>query len=303
MEGSAEEAERVHAFLERYRLPGLVDIHTHFMPERVLIKVWEYFEDLDGHPHLSHIEWPIHYRGEEADRLATLRSFGVRRFTSMLYPHKAGMATWLNAWAAAFATANPDCAQTATFFAEPGAPDYVAAAIEGGAEVFKCHVQVGGFDPADRVLDGVWGQLAEARLPTVIHCGSGPERGRHTGPGPIRVILRRHPRLRLVIAHMGMPEYAEFLAIAEQYEEVSLDTTMVFTEFIEAIMPFPKELVPRLRDLADRVVLGSDFPNIPYPFITQLEALARLELGDRWLRAVCWDNGVHLLGAGSRDMK
>ena len=42
-------------------------------------------------------------------------------------------------------------------------------------------------------------------------------------------------------------------------------------------------------------VLGSDFPNIPYPYAHQLEALDRLELGDDWLRAVLWHNGARLM--------
>jgi hypothetical protein len=48
--------------------------------------------------------------------------------------------------------------------------------------------------------------------------------------------------------------------------------------------------------MADRILLGSDFPNIPYPYLHQLEALARLDLGTAWLRAVCHDNAVRLLG-------
>ncbi len=51
-----------------------------------------------------------------------------------------------------------------------------------------------------------------------------------------------------------------------------------------------------LGDLGDRVVLGSDFPNIPYPYVEQLDALARFGLGDDWLRVVCWTNGARLLG-------
>ncbi len=34
------------------------------------------------------------------------------------------------------------------------------------------------------------------------------------------------------------------------------------------------------------MLLGSDFPNIPYAYEHQLDALERLELGDDWLRAV-----------------
>jgi predicted TIM-barrel fold metal-dependent hydrolase len=77
---------------------------------------------------------------------------------------------------------------------------------------------------------------------------------------------------------------------------VHLDTTMACTPFTEALMPLPPELRPRLAGLRDRIVLGSDFPNIPHPYAVQLEALERLDLGDDWLRAVCWHNGARLLG-------
>ncbi len=102
-------------------------------------------------------------------------------------------------------------------------------------------------------------------MPVVTHCGSGPVPGRYTGPGPVAGLLARHPRLRLVVAHLGMPEYSEFLDLAERYEGVLLDTTMAFTPFIEGEAPFPAAALPRLRDLGDRVLLGTDFPNIPLP--------------------------------------
>jgi hypothetical protein len=93
-----------------------------------------------------------------------------------------------------------------------------------------------------------------------------------------------------------MPEYAEFLVLADAFERVHLDTTMAFTDFTEVRMPFPPDLRPRLLDLGDRVVLGSDFPNTPYPYAHQLEALVRLDLGDDWMRGVLHDNGARLLG-------
>ena len=77
---------------------------------------------------------------------------------------------------------------------------------------------------------------------------------------------------------------------------VHLDTTMVGTPFTEALMPFDRGLLPRLAALRDRVVLGSDFPNIPYRYAEQLAALERFDLGDDWLQAVCWHNGQRLLG-------
>ncbi|OIJ69257.1 amidohydrolase family protein [Streptomyces mangrovisoli] len=289
-----EEAAGVRHFWQSLGLPGLVDVHTHFMPERVLAKVWGYFDSLG--PLTGGVAWPIRYRKEEDERAALLRSFGVRAFTAMLYPHKPQMARWLNAWAVDFARRTPDCLHTATLFPEPDVRDYVREAVDAGARVFKAHVQVGAYDPGDPLLDEAWGLLADAGIPVVIHCGSGPAPGRWTGPEPVGRVLARHPRLRLVVAHLGMPEYEDFLGLAERYAEVRLDTTMAFTDFAERLAPFPKDALPRLAGLGERILLGSDFPNIPYPYVHQLDALARLGLGDAWLRAVCHDNGARLFG-------
>ncbi|MEU6532738.1 amidohydrolase family protein [Streptomyces sp. NPDC046928] len=290
--GRDAEVREVRRFWEELGLPGLIDVHTHFMPERVLHKVWAYFDALG--PLTGGVEWPITYRAGESERARLLRDFGVRAFTAMLYPHKPGMARWLNGWAVDFARRTPDCLHTATLFPEPGVETYVREAVEAGARVFKAHVQVGAYDPADELLDAAWGLLAEAAVPVVVHCGSGPAPGRHTGPGPIGRVLARHPRLRLIVAHLGMPEYEDFLALAERYPQVRLDTTMAFTDFTEDLMPFPRRALPRLAALGDRVLLGSDFPNIPYPYAHQLRVLERLGLGEDWLRAVCHDNAAKL---------
>jgi uncharacterized protein len=288
----SDESTTVRGIWEALGLPGLVDVHTHFMPKRVMDKVWQYF---DAAGPLVGRTWPVAYRTDESERLTLLRSFGVRAFTSLVYPHKPQMAAWLNQWAAQFAADTPDCLATATFYPEPGAVDYVTTAIDAGTRVFKAHVQVGGYDPTDPLLDEVWGLLADARIPIVIHCGSGPQPGQHTGPDPVRAVLARHPRLRLIVAHMGMPEYVDFLDLCEQYDELHLDTTMAFTSFTEELMPFPRSAYPRLRDVGDRILFGSDFPNIPYGYPDALTVLTRLDgVDDGWLRGVFHDNAARL---------
>jgi predicted TIM-barrel fold metal-dependent hydrolase len=290
----SDEATAVRAIWETLGLPGLVDVHTHFMPKRVMDKVWQYF-DAAG-PLVGRV-WPITYRTDEADRLDTLRGFGVRAFTSLVYPHKPQMAAWLNQWAAQFASTTPDCLRTATFYPEADAAEYVAAAIDGGTRVFKAHVQVGGYDPADPLLDDVWGVIADAGVPVVIHCGSGPQPGEHTGPEPIRAVLGRHPQLRLIVAHMGMPEYGDFLDLCDEFHEVRLDTTMAFTPFVEEQMPFPTADRHRLVDLGDRILFGSDFPNIPYGYLEAMQVLTALDgVDDDWLRGVFHDNAAGLFG-------
>jgi predicted TIM-barrel fold metal-dependent hydrolase len=273
----------------------LADVHTHFLPERMQRRVWAHFDEagpLIGRP------WPILYKEPDADRVARLNRWGVRMFSALAYAHRPQMAADLNDWTLDFAARTPGCLPSATFFPEPGNVAYVRDALDRGARIVKLHLQVGGFDPRTPELDAVWGLLAESGTPVVVHAGSGPVATTFTGPGPIGEVLARHPRLAMITAHLGAPEYDGFLALAERYERVTLDTTMALTDFFEQIAPFPPALLGRLRDLglAGKVLLGSDFPNIPYPYGHQLFALRRAGLGDDWLRAVCWENAYRMFG-------
>jgi hypothetical protein len=206
--------EDVPRYWRELGLPGLVDTHVHFLPDPVQAKVWQYFAAAPTH---YGADWPITYARPVEDRLALLERLGVRAFPTLPYPHKAGMAAWLNEWSAEFADGRPRVLSSATFYPEPEAAGYVERAIECGARVFKVHVQVGRFDPRDPLLDAVWARLEETGIPIVIHCGSGPLMGEHTGPAPVTGLLERYPRLQLVIAHLGMPEYADRLDLGEEW--------------------------------------------------------------------------------------
>jgi len=211
-----EEDADVPGFWRALGWPGLADVHTHFLPPRMLRRVWEYF---DGAGPLVGRSWPIRYK----------------------------------------------------------------------------------FAPDDPMLDEVWGLLTEARVPVVVHAGHAPVGTEYTGPGPFGALMKRYPDLTAIVAHLGAPDYGPFLRMAADYERVALDTTMVFTGFFDKLAPFPAGALPLARDLglAGKILLGSDFPNIPYPYARQLSGLAGLGLGQEWLRKVCWDNPVALFPAGT----
>lgn len=278
--------------IERLGIPGLFDVHTHFYPEPMGTKVRAVFEGagpLIGRP------WPIAYKGTDEELVAMLTGNGVRHFSQLTYAHKPAMAEFLNEWSVGFAERFPQALRCATVFPEPGVADYVRRRIEAGVELIKVHVQVGGFLLTDPLLDDVWGILAESGTPIILHAGSGPVPTEFTGPEPVEAVLERHPRLAFVMAHMGAPEYADFMSMAQRYPNVRLDTAMAFTDFFaEMGGPFPADLMPLLADLGEKVLLGSDYPNIPYGYLTQVEAIERLELGDDWLRRVLWSNSAEL---------
>ncbi|MEU6133220.1 amidohydrolase family protein [Saccharopolyspora sp. NPDC047091] len=294
--GPASDAE-VRPWLDRLGVPGLVDLHTHFLPERVLHKVWAYFDQAGTH---YGTDWPITYRHDEPTRLRLLRDLGVTAFAPLVYPHKPGMAAWLNEWALDFGHRTPGAVPTATLYPEPGMERAMRDALAAGARCVKVHVQVGKFDPRDPLLDDTWGVLAEAGTPVVIHCGHGPIPGDHTGLDVFGEVLRRHPRLTAVLAHAGMPEYETALRLVHEHERVHLDTTMVGVAFTERFNRLPADWPARLVPVRDRVVLGTDYPNIPYPYAEQLAAIAGWaaadeRLGATFLRSVLHDAPARLL--------
>ncbi|WP_278256694.1 amidohydrolase family protein [Nocardioides convexus] len=287
------DAPEVRAFWEALGLPGLMDLHVHFLPPNIQRAVWAVFDEAGpkiGRP------WPIRYRQSHEERVALLREFGVRAFPTHPYAHKPGVASYLNDWSREFAATAPDILRSATFYPEPEAASYVAEGIADGVRMFKIHLQVGEFVADDPLLDPVWGVLEDAGTPVTVHAGSGPVGNAFTGPDSVARLLRRFPRLCLVIAHMGAPEYDDFLVLAETYANVHLDTTMVFTDFFDEGGAYPAEPPAAVGGPPGRRCCSARTSR-PFPTrtTTRLTGLARLDLGDDWLRDVCWHNAVRLL--------
>ncbi len=230
----------------------------------------------------------------EEERVHRLREFGVRAFTSMIYPHKHAMAEWLNQWAVEFAAQTPDCLHTATFYPEESAASYVGKALESGARIFKSHIQVGNYDPNDPLLDKVWGQLEDSETPIVIHCGSGRRRGEYTGPDRIASLLARYPRLSLIVAHMGDARVQRIPRSGRGLRQCPPGYDHGVHRLHGRAVCLPEGRRITLVDMQDRILFGSDFPNIPYPYLTALQAVTRFDLGDEWLRAVVHDNAAKL---------
>jgi predicted TIM-barrel fold metal-dependent hydrolase len=98
-----------------------------------------------------------------------------------------------------------------------------------------------------------------------------------------------------------MPDYDGALDLVAKYPNVHLDTTMVGVPFTERNQPLPSDWAARIADVPDRIVLGTDFPNIPYSYAEQVKAIAGWaasddRLGPPFLRAVLHDNPARLLG-------
>jgi predicted TIM-barrel fold metal-dependent hydrolase len=281
------------AFLADLRVPGLFDTHVHFMPDRMQAAVWAHFDELDP-------PWPIIYRLPEDERLALLRRLGVHRHTALAYAHRPGVARWLNHHTLALAARDPQVVGSFTLYPEPDAGEYVTKAIAEGGACVKVHLQVGKFDPVEPLLSEAWSAIERAGVPVVLHAGAvddGSGGEEWTGVAPVRRLLERHPGLRLIVAHLGIPHTAEFLDLAAGHPELRLDTAMALTGSARIGGAPPAWLAERLAGLPGQVLFGSDFASIPHSYATEVDAIAGLGLGDEWVRGVLWENAARLFGA------
>jgi uncharacterized protein len=283
--------DEVPGFVAALGIPGIIDAHVHFLPDSIQNAVWRWFDRVTP-------PWPITYRSSADARLQILAELGVMHHTALAYAHRPGMLPFLNDHTLGLARAVPAVTPTFTTYPEPGVAVEAERCLAAGGQAVKVHLQVGGFDATDPLLDGAWSLLQDAGIPVILHAGAvadGSGNEEWCGPEPVRRLLGRFPRLRLVIAHLGAPDHDAFVALAEKHDGVWLDTAMVFTD-PPYLGPSPTHLVERLGALGDRIVFGSDFPTIPHQFAAQVNGLADLGLGDDWLRAVLWTNGLRLFG-------
>ncbi len=267
----------------------MIDIHVHYFPRPLFEAVWRVFEGPDGY-------WPIRYKLDGAAFVDQLRSEGVERFTTLVYAHKPGVADGLNAFVAEAAKAFPEILPWGTVFA--GDPDPRASALrcfdDYGFLGLKLHPVVSGEMVDDPRLFPVYEVVQAREKILLVHAGSGPQGWMFDGPARVRRVLERFPALKLIVAHCGAVEFAAFSALALEFPTVYFDTAMVSVPVPGFAGNCPG--ADFYRRHADRILYGTDFPNIPYDYKDQAAAIRALNLGTTIERRIFHDNAAELLG-------
>lgn len=222
-----------------------------------------------------------------------MRAHGVERFVFCSYAHKPGMARELNAWLAQtsrdlggyglpLATVHLD---------DPGCVTDFEDALKDGCVGLKLHEDVQRLRIDDLRFRPVFSRLGGTGF-VLVHVGPIPWRSDHTGPARVENVLRRHPFLRIVVAHMGGDDTAAYLALMKNFPNLYLDTTMAFA----GISPMKIEIATEeIERNAGRILYGTDFPNAPYPYPTEADGLRALGLSEGALRKILHDNAAELL--------
>jgi predicted TIM-barrel fold metal-dependent hydrolase len=141
-------------------------------------------------------------------------------------------------------------------------------------------------------LAEIYRECEARRIPVMFHTGTSifpRARNVFADPMPIDDVAIDFPKLPIILAHTGRPLYGETaMFLARRHANVSLEISGI---------P-PKSLlryVPRLADLATKVLWGTDWPS---PGVTSIrkniEDFRSLGLPEEVQRQVLWENASRL---------
>jgi predicted TIM-barrel fold metal-dependent hydrolase len=271
----------------------MIDFHTHLHPPRLFAAIRRWFAERS--------DWKIEDQPSEPHAVArALAEAGVERFVFFSYAHRPGMAREINAW----------LAQTARDLGGAGVPlgtihlddpaylEDLALALEAGCAGIKIHEDVQQLALDDPRFDPAYATIAARKGVIVVHVGPIPWRNEPGGPARVESVLRRHPDLNVIVAHMGVPDTADYFGLIERYPRLYLDTTMIFA----AGSPLGTAIAPAdTARTAARILYGTDFPNTPYPYRRERDGLEALGLEPAALDAILRGNAAHLLDEFERS--
>jgi len=267
-------------------LPPVIDAHVHLFPDKLFTAVWQWF-DAYG--------WPIRHKlGSEAI-LSFLFDRGVSHIIGLQYAHKPGVSRELNRYMASLCTRHDRLTGMATVY--PGEPDAENILIEGfdmGLKGVKLHAHVQCFDMRSQSMKAIYRVCSDHGRPLVIHAGREPKSPaylcdpyRICQSAFVREVLRDYPDLRVCVPHLGADEFDDYARMLEQFDNLWLDTTMMIADYL------PCDTVPKLSDLRpDRIMYGTDFPNLPYAWDREIKRLAKMSLPQTLLSKLLHENAL-----------
>lgn len=248
---------------DEFPIDGVVDAHTHLMPARLMGAIRDSLAGETG--------WSFDHPTALDAMADALERAGVDRFVALPYAHRPGMADELNAWICE-QTADSDTAIpfATVHAADDGVEGIVSDAFARGARGLKFQLPVQGFAADDPRLDPAYEAAVNWDRPIVFHAGTAPmfRDDPNVGIDRFRSFVESYPEIRACAAHMGTYEHEAFVDLARDHENVFLDTTFAMSSVAEGYMDFDPSVIAdaTLEELSERIMYGSDYPNIPYPY-------------------------------------
>lgn len=278
-------------------LPPVIDAHVHLFPDRLFASVWQWFEQFG---------WPVRYQLPVAEMVPFLLSRGIRHVVALQYAHKTGVAEMLNKFMGSFCADNTDVTGMATVYpGEPDAAGILERAFDIGLAGVKLHSHVQCFHMDGPEMEVVYTTCVRHKKPLIMHVGREPKSEAYPcdpyllcRSDILMEVLRAYPDLQVCVPHLGADEFAPYRTLIEKYDNLWLDTTMMLAEYLPMAAP------PDLKTMrTERIMFGTDFPNIPYAWDRELKKLVdRDGLTPSQLEDILWRSAVQFYGISEKNV-
>jgi predicted TIM-barrel fold metal-dependent hydrolase len=262
----------IHQVARRLPQP-LVDFHVHLFPDRLFDAIRRQF--------VADYGWNLQERG-------------VGTVVYSNYAHRPGIARGLNDWNLNVLAEIPNLYCFAAFHPEDDGGLAMAAALLDHPRIlgFKLQLLVQRFFPDDERLFPLYELVMEKGKRLLLHVGTGPIGNEFVGIVPFRRLLARYPGLPAIIAHMGTLEYGAFGELLADHPRLFMDTAFAFIPRLGCMFDLGGNFLEQNRE---RILYGSDFPNIIFPREDEIDTLLGLDLSQAFYDAVFRDNGLCLI--------
>ena len=263
----------------------IIDFHTHAFNPKIADKAIAQLEANAGFPPLT--------RGRTEQLIDRMDEWGVDKSVLLSIATKPTQQKVVNNWAAKIDKCEPRLIAFGSV--HPDAEDRYEEAErikKLGLHGIKLHPDYQRFMVDDPRVDELYSFIEELGLPVIFHAGFdvvSPELI-HCPPERALKLIKRHPKLKIVLAHLGGNERWQevYDILAGVGEEVYFDTS--FT----SACPDSLMLSIIRKHGADRILFGSDCPWDSAALIA--EKLLRIDLTDDERDLIFSKNALALLG-------
>ncbi len=264
----------------------IIDFHVHLFPDELFDAIWKFFSREYG--------LPIVHQLYARDCIEYLRNRNVGTVVYSNYAHKEGVAEGLNEWNIRLLDDTVDIYCFAAF--HPGDREALGMAERVLAHPkvlgYKLHFLVQKIYPHDERLFPLYEMVMDQGKRLLLHVGTGPIGNEYVGIAHLRKVLERYPGLQLNIAHMGAFEFQDFFDLLEDHPGIFLDTSYCFLPDRFRMYRMGNIV---LEGLKDRLLYGSDFPNLFHHRSEELKALSEMALSQDFYESVFRKNALQIL--------
>jgi len=284
-----------------YRLEDFdyIDSHCHFFPPQIFKSIWKYFEvpDKEGNPQ----GWNIKYKLPTDSLVKFLENHRVKYFTTYNYAHKSGIADYINEWTYELTRKNKQAIPFGCVWPDDAnRVEYIQKLFDEYKFLgLKLQLLVQNFYPDDDRMHDIYNLIVDRGKWINFHVGTAPYRNRYVGYKHFKEFIQKYPNMNIIVAHLGTYESDKFFNLLDKYNNLYLDTAMVYLPMTFSKLWKINVKLPTKEDLLaheDRLLYGSDFPNIPYNYNQSIEGLLNLGLPKSFYDKVFYENAKRIFG-------